>query len=57
MAVLMVALCFSACGGNDAKVVVAEAGSTGEEKITGVIDDSADETVKVITTYIDARRK
>ncbi len=31
MAVLMVALCFSACGGNDAKVVVAEAGSAGEE--------------------------
>ena len=30
MAVLMVALCFSACGGNDAKVVVAEAGSAGE---------------------------
>ena len=31
MAVLMVALCFSACGGNEAKVVVAEAGSAGEE--------------------------
>ena len=30
MAVLMVALCFSACGGSDAKVVVAEAGSAGE---------------------------
>ena len=30
MAVLMVALCFSACGGNEAKVVVAEAGSAGE---------------------------
>ncbi|MBR2953556.1 MAG: transporter substrate-binding domain-containing protein [Clostridia bacterium] len=30
MAVLMVALCFSACGGNQAKVVVAEAGSAGE---------------------------
>ena len=29
------------------KKVVAEAGSTGEEKITGVIDDSADDTVKV----------
>ena len=31
MAVLMVALCFSACGGNEVKVVVAEAGSAGEE--------------------------
>ena len=31
MAMLMVALCFSACGGNEAKVVVAEAGSAGEE--------------------------
>ena len=31
MAVLMVALCFSACGGNEAKIVVAEAGSAGEE--------------------------
>lgn len=31
MAVLMVALCFSACGGNESKVVVAEAGSAGEE--------------------------
>ena len=31
MAVLMVALCFSACGGSEAKVVVAEAGSAGEE--------------------------
>lgn len=31
MAVLMVALCFSACGGNEAKVVVAEKGSAGEE--------------------------
>ena len=30
MAVLLVALCFSACGGNDAKIVVAEAGSAGE---------------------------
>ena len=31
-----------------AKKVVAEAGSTGEEKITGVIDDSADATVEVV---------
>ena len=35
MAVLMVALCFSACGGNEAKVVVAEAGSAGEEVMNG----------------------
>ncbi len=31
MAVLMVALCFTACGGNEAKIVVAEKGSAGEE--------------------------
>ncbi len=31
MAVLMVALCFSACGGNEAKIVVAEKGSAGED--------------------------
>ncbi len=31
MAVLMVALVFTACGGNEAKLVVAEAGSAGEE--------------------------
>ncbi len=31
MAVLMVVLCFTACGGNDAKIVVAEKGSAGEE--------------------------
>ena len=31
MAVLMVVLCFTACGGNEAKIVVAEAGSAGEE--------------------------
>ncbi len=31
MAVLMVALCFSACGGNEKKIVVAEKGSAGEE--------------------------
>lgn len=30
------------------KKVVAEAGSTGEEKITGVIDDTTDETVEVM---------
>lgn len=32
----------------DGKKVVAEAGSTGEEKITGVMDDSKDPTVKVV---------
>lgn len=31
MAVLMMTLCFAGCGGNDAKIVVAEAGSAGEE--------------------------
>ncbi len=31
MAVLMVVLCFTACGGNDAKIVVAEKGSAGED--------------------------
>ncbi len=31
MAVMMIALCFTACGGNTAQVVVAEAGSAGEE--------------------------
>lgn len=30
MAVLMIALCFAGCGGNEAKIVVAEAGSAGE---------------------------
>lgn len=30
MAVLMMTLCFAGCGGNDAKIVVAEAGSAGE---------------------------
>lgn len=30
MAVLMITLCFAGCGGNDAKIVVAEAGSAGE---------------------------
>lgn len=39
------------------KNVVAEAGSTGEEKITGVIDDSADDTVKVMAKdyFADAK--
>ena len=31
MAVLMMALCLAGCGGNDAKIVVAEKGSAGEE--------------------------
>lgn len=39
------------------KNVVAEAGSTGEEKITGVIDDSEDETaiVKAVDFFKDAK--
>lgn len=39
------------------KNVVAEAGSTGEEKITGVIDDTADDTVQVMAKEYFANSK
>ena len=52
MAVLMVALCFSACGGNEAKVVVAEAGSAGEE-----VMNSDDYFVDSTKTPVDSQAK
>ena len=52
MAVLMVALCFSACGGNEAKVVVAEAGSAGEE-----VMNSDDYFADCTKTPVDSQAK
>ena len=58
MLVAVMVLSFAACGNDKASVdykesvkdalVVAEAGSTGEEKITGAIDDTNDATVEVM---------
>ncbi len=53
MAVLMVALCFSACGGNEAKIVVAEAGSAGEE-VMNTDDYFADCTKTPVDTMAKA---
>ncbi len=53
MAVLMVALCFSACGGNEAKIVVAEAGSAGEE-VMNTDDYFADCTKTPVDTQAKA---
>lgn len=52
MAVLMVALCFSACGGNEAKIVVAEAGSAGEE-----VMNSDDYFADCTKTPVDSQAK
>lgn len=55
MAAAMMTAALAGCGGTDNKVltadsikVVSEAGSTGEEKITGKMDDASDPTVKVM---------
>ena len=53
MAVLMVVLCFSACGGNEAKIVVAEAGSAGEE-VMNTDDYFADCTKTPVDTQAKA---
>ncbi len=53
MAVLMVALCFSACGGNEAKIVVAEKGSAGEE-VMNTDDYFADATKTPVDTMAKA---
>lgn len=52
MAVLMVVLCFSACGGNEVKVVVAEAGSAGEE-----VMNSDDYFADYTKTPVDSQAK
>ncbi len=52
MAVLMVVLCFTACGGNDAKVVVAEKGSAGED-----VMNANDYFADYVKTPVDSQAK